>query len=115
MRFSLTTDYTDKYNSEYVKALIRREARKYILLAPMLSTEVALNRYFTSKFKQPFKRVCLMVLSNCLISIDKNNEITITFKTQKADQLAELITFGNGLIMGCDILTNAFKVLQKES
>jgi hypothetical protein len=49
-----------------------------------------------------------MVVANCKIQKNQNNEIIITFPAKKIDRLASIITYGTGKIQGCSILQDAF-------
>jgi hypothetical protein len=48
------------------------------------------------------------VIANCKIQKNKSNELIITFPSKKIDNLAALITYGDGKIQGCSILKEAF-------
>jgi hypothetical protein len=49
-----------------------------------------------------------MVIANCKIQKNNNNEVIVTFPSKKIDQIASIITYGNGKIQGCPILQEAF-------
>jgi hypothetical protein len=67
-----------------------------------------LNDYIWKKFGLNLKAASAMVVANCRLQKNKNNELIITFPAKKIDQLATLITYGNGKIQGCSILQEAF-------
>lgn len=67
-----------------------------------------LNDYIWKRFGLNLKAACALVVSNCRIQKNKNNEVIITFPSKKIDQLAALITYGDGKIQGCSILKEAF-------
>ena len=67
-----------------------------------------LNDYLWKKFGVTLKTACGLVISNCKIQKNKNNELLIMFPSKKIDNLATLITYGNGKIQGCSILKEAF-------
>lgn len=67
-----------------------------------------LNDYLWKKFGVTLKAACAMIIANCKIQKNKNNELIITFPSKRIDQLAALITYGNGKIQGCSILKEAF-------
>jgi len=49
-----------------------------------------------------------VVIANSKIYRNSSNEFIITFPSKKIDNLASLITYGDGKIQGCDILKEAF-------
>jgi hypothetical protein len=67
-----------------------------------------LNDYLWKKFGLNLKTASLLVVANCKFQKNKSNELIITFPSKKIDQLATLITYGNGKIQGCSILKEAF-------
>ena len=67
-----------------------------------------LNEYLWKKFGLNLKAASLLVVANCKLQKNQNNELIITFPSKKIDQLATLITYGNGKIQGCTILKEAF-------
>lgn len=115
MRFSLNTYLTDYNNFTYdqIKSKIIYEARRYIIWAPMKASELTLNKYLVKEMGKSLKSICLSIIYNCNITVNKEKELTITFKTKEINRLAELVTFGTGKIPGCKILVTAFNVLRK--
>lgn len=67
-----------------------------------------LNDYLWKNFGLNLKAACAVVIANCRIQKNKSNELIITFPSKKIDNLAALITYGDGKMQGCSILTEAF-------
>ena len=67
-----------------------------------------LNDYIWKEFGLTLKAAAAVVVANCRMQKNQSNEIIITFPSKKIDKLASLITYGNGKIQGCSILTEAF-------
>ena len=67
-----------------------------------------LNDYLWKTYGINLRAASLMVIANCRIQKNKSNELIITFPSKKIDNLAALITYGNGKIQGCSILKEAF-------
>lgn len=67
-----------------------------------------LNDYLWKKFGVTLKAACALVVANCKIQKNKSNELIVTFPSKRIDNLAALITYGDGKIQGCSILKEAF-------
>ena len=67
-----------------------------------------LNEYLWKEFGANLRAASAMVVANCRVQKNMNNEIIITFPSKKIDQLASIITYGTGKIQGCSILKEAF-------
>lgn len=67
-----------------------------------------LNDYLWKKFGVTLKAASALVVANCRIQKNKSNELIVTFPSKKIDNLAALITYGDGKIQGCSILKEAF-------
>ena len=67
-----------------------------------------LNDYIWKEFGLTLKAAAAVVVANCRMQKNQSNEIIVTFPSKKIDKLASLITYGNGKIQGCSILTEAF-------
>jgi hypothetical protein len=83
-------------------------ARLTIATYRLKPAQKQLNDYIWKNFGLNLKAACALVVSNCRIQKNKNNEVIITFPSKKIDQLAALITYGDGKIQGCSILKEAF-------
>lgn len=108
MIFITENDYNDKYDTTMLAAGKIIKARRYILLRKLGAQEELLNRYLITKYKQSLKQICLDLI--CKVQIAKNfdQELIVIFRTKKDENLAKLITFGTGHIMGSQILKTAF-------
>lgn len=104
----ITTDKRN-YNPVYYKLLLLRYARIRVLAHKMGATERCLEKYLKQHFGIKLKSLCLLLLSNANIEYIAPDNIIITFKTNYFEQLARLITYGNGVFIGSDILKNALK------
>ena len=67
-----------------------------------------LNDYIWKEYGLTLKAAAALVVANCRMQKNQSNEIIVTFPSKKIDNLAALITYGNGKIQGCSILTDAF-------
>lgn len=67
-----------------------------------------LNDYIVKNYGWNIKTASLIVIANSKLQKNKSNEIIITFPNKKLDDLAALITYGDGVIQGCSILKEAF-------
>ena len=67
-----------------------------------------LNDYIWKEFGLTIKAAAALVVANCRMQKNQSNEIIVTFPSKKIDNLAALLTYGDGKIQGCSILTEAF-------
>ena len=67
-----------------------------------------LNDYIWKEYGLTLKAAAVLVIANCRMQKNQSNEIIVTFPSKKIDNLAALITYGDGKIQGCSILTDAF-------
>lgn len=107
----MTVTVKNPYGKNYLdlaagKTLIL--ARRRILYYKTGVNEVLLNKYFIEKYKMSLKKLCLVLLKDCNI-MNNGEDIIVKFKTNKMNNIADFITFGNGKIKGSKILLYAFK------
>lgn len=103
MVFRQETKYKNNFEA---CAWIYYKARRTILLYKFGSAEKQLDAYCKQTYNQPLKYVCFRLISNCSVNADSRGTV-ITFKDDKLDRLARLITHGNGRLYGSDILKAA--------
>jgi len=101
-------DNNSKYNIELMKSSLNMTARKIILALPLVIDDVQMNNYLMTNYKLNLRQACLLILNDAQFSANPNNEIIITFKTKKYNDLASLITYGNSELQGSKILKKAF-------
>ena len=66
--------------------------------------EQLLNSYVTNQYKASLKDLCIGLLLNLTYYKSDDGSLILLFKDMKHDMLARLITYGNGMIAGSDIL-----------
>jgi hypothetical protein len=96
-----------KSSSPDVDLAIYRAKRKAMLALTLYKfgvTEVLLSRYLQEKYNIPLRKACLLILQNSTYHINFKQEIIVTIKEPKLNELANIITFGTGRLMGSDIL-----------
>lgn len=76
---------------------------------PLKASELVLDRYIQQQHKITLKDLCIKLLLN--LTYHKNNEgdLVLLFKNQKYDELARLVTYGNGALPGSRILKIALR------
>lgn len=95
-------------NDEHYRLKVLRNARLIIIGHMIKPGEAKLNNYLIKTEKANLKLVCLKLLSRCRLQRDYDGNVIVTFKFDKDDELASLITYGNGEFAGSDILKEAF-------
>lgn len=89
--------------------IIKAVALQFIRNYKMSSNEILLDKVIRSKYKVSLKTACLnLILNSKIYSSNSADEIIVTFIERKHKDLATLITYGNGLVYGSQILYKAF-------
>lgn len=73
---------------------------------PMRAQEMALDMYIQQQYETSLKNMCIKLLLSLTLYEDDDGFILL-FKDKKYDQIASLITYGNGAIPGSQILKTA--------
>ena len=76
---------------------------------PLKASEQLLERYIQQQYKISLKNMCIQLLLNLTFSEDNMGNLVLLFKDYKYDKIAQLITYGNGVILGSKILQIALK------
>ena len=105
MVFRVTSPIANEDNYNF---WVLRGAELTIMLYKMTPGVKALNDYLWKTFGLTLKAACAVIIANCRIQKNKNNELIITFPSKKINQMASIITYGTGKIQGCSILKEAF-------
>ena len=95
-------------NAELNKSKIIWRAYQVIITFPMKGAEQILDQYLRENHKVSLKQACIQLLSAIKVGYDFSNNYIISFPIKKLDKLASLITYGDGKILGSDILKTAF-------
>ena len=83
-------------------------ARRIVMRYAMRSAEECLSELLFEKYGVGLKIACLRVLNGCVWT-DNGGEISVTIADKGLDKLARLITYGNGVVAGSPILTDALR------
>lgn len=76
---------------------------------PLHASELILDRFIRQQYKVSLKNMCIKLLLSLTFYVDESNNLVLLFKNPKYDQIARLITYGNGAIQGSKILQLALK------
>jgi hypothetical protein len=105
MVFRVTSPIANKSRYNF---WVLQGARLAIATYRLKPAQKQLNDYIWKKFGLTLKAACTVIITNCRIQKNNNNELIITFPSKKIDDLASIITYGDGKIQGCPILKEAF-------
>lgn len=83
-------------------------ARSAIATYRITPAHKQLDECVRKDFGLTLKAACMLVIANCRLQKNQSNEIVVTFPAKRIDNLAALITYGDGKIQGCSILKEAF-------
>ena len=108
MIFIAKNDFEDNFDTPMLAASRVIKARRYIILKKLGADEERLNRYLLSKYNKTLKQLCMRLIFSAQISKNFDQELIIIFQTKEDENLAKLITFGTGHIMGSQLLKTAF-------
>ena len=76
---------------------------------PMHASDMILDNYIQQQYKVSLKNMCIKLLLSLTFHKNDEGDLTLLFKDQKYDKIAQLITYGNGAIPGSKILQIALK------
>ncbi len=93
---------------EVAKYKLYRIAREYIAFYIMTANDVTVEKYIKETKKIDLKTACQQLIKNLKFSFDGDCMI-IKFKNKADEDLARLITYGDGTIKGSNILRDIFK------
>ena len=86
------------------------DAYSIIKKYPYHATELVLDNYLQQYYKTDLKNLCIKLLLNLTWHKDKSGNLILLFKNYKYDQMARLITYGNGVAPGSKILKHALNI-----
>jgi hypothetical protein len=75
----------------------------------MGAADILMDRYVQQQYKMSLKNLCVKLLLNLTFYEDNAGNLVLLFKDNKYDNIASLITYGNGAIPGSKILKIALK------
>ena len=82
-------------------------AKTIILKYPFGAAETILDKYCIEHYRLPLRYLCLKVLFSLRAMSDKDGKIVWKTPTEKYDKIARLITYGDGIMQGSQILRTA--------
>lgn len=91
-----------------MKWRILKDARTVLLLYRVKPSEYKLNKHIIDTYGLDLVSAGFHLLGHCKVYNDLNKNIIIMFPDGRDDELASLITYGNGEIKGSNILKEAF-------
>ena len=108
MTFRIKNPYEPKNLTAFKKSLLLT-LRNRIYSYKMTTNEILLNRYCWNTYKRSLREMCLLIVFGSKFYEDFDNEVIVKITNKHLDELARLITYGNGKIQGSGILQYAFK------
>ena len=76
---------------------------------PLHAADLLLDQYIQQQYDITLKNMCVKLLLNLTFYKNNSEGLVLLFKDSKYDQIARLITYGNGAIPGSQILQVALK------
>lgn len=99
-----------KYLSpEYLRTSTLMDAYYIIQNYPLHASDLLLDKFIQQQYKTSLKDLCIKLLLNLTFYKDNDGNLIMMFKDPKFDNLANLVTYGNGVIPGSRILQIALR------
>lgn len=85
---------------------IKKHAIDNIMSKGLRTAQILLDRHLAKQYSKGLKSCCYQLIEKC--QCVGQSQITVVFKPKQLDDLATLITYGNGKVGGSSILRDAF-------
>jgi hypothetical protein len=76
---------------------------------PLHASDLVLDQFIQQQYRVSLKDMCIKLLLSLSFHKDDENNLVLLFKDPRYDEIASLITYGNGAIPGSKILQIALK------
>ena len=76
---------------------------------PLRASDLPMERYILQQHKATLKNMCIELLLNLTFHKNDTGDLVLLFRDKRYDDIASLITYGNGAIPGSKILQLALK------
>ena len=96
-----------KANPDYLRQKTLLEAYYCIKHYPLGPAELLLDTFIQQQYNISLKNLCIRLLLKVKFYQDKSGNLLAIFKDPRSEQLGRLITYGNGVIAGSQILKTA--------
>ena len=98
---------TQRKSPEQLRANTLLDAYYIIKNYPMHASDLPLDQFIKQRYKTSLKDICVELLLSLTFHKDNDGNLVLVFKDHRHDQIARLITYGNGAIPGSKILKMA--------
>lgn len=71
---------------------------------PLRASDIPMDNYIQQQYDVSLKDMCVKLLLSLTFYKDNSGNLVLLFKNKKYDNIARLITYGNGAIPGSKIL-----------
>ena len=88
----------------------KRQARKALALYPYGTTEALLNNFLQYKYQISLYSACRKILQALTFYLNHQGEIICRITDKKLNEIARIITYGNGKIPGSQILRRILSI-----
>ena len=77
---------------------------------PMHASDIIMDQYIKQRYKTSLKNLCIKLLLSLTFYENQEGSLVLLFKSRTDDEIASLITYGNGAIPGSKILQTALNL-----
>jgi hypothetical protein len=88
----------------------KKQARLALTLYQMGPTELLLSRFLQENYNLTLKAACLKILQNARYHLNIEQDLIITIPDTELNNIAKLITYGNGKLAGSKILREMWRI-----
>lgn len=85
----------------------KKQARAKILLNPLGTTELLIDNYLRKTYNTTIRKACLDILNNMKFYLNLQGEIIVKIPDKQLNEIARIITYGTGKLIGSSILRNS--------
>lgn len=107
MRFELQKLASVYTTPKMYEMHLARQASRIISLYGFGAAEIAMDRYCKQHYRLPLRLMCIRILMSAKVMTVDNSYFAI-IADKNLEKIARLITYGNGIMNGSSILTDAF-------
>lgn len=88
----------------------KRKARLKLITATFGPTEVLISRYLQEQYKITLRKACFDILQNAKFTMNIQKDIIVNIPDKTLNDIAKIITYGNGKFNGSRILIDSLTI-----
>lgn len=89
---------------------MKKHAKLRLMLYQMGPAELLISRFLQENYNLTLKSACLQILQDARYNLNIEQDLIITIPDPELNNIAKLITYGNGKIAGSKILREMWRI-----